>query len=124
MAKIKTQNSKVPGLAKRSGAGKSQNWNLLLLVGATFIVIVSLINLGLWVRNEIAKSQRASIEQEIAKWKEVVTQTPTYRDGYLKLAALYWKLNEDEKAKEALDRAKDIDPNYEETENLRRTLSF
>ena len=88
------------------------------------MVLISLSIFSLWTRNELAKFTREPIEQEIIKWEQLVLVTPTYRDGYLKLATLYWRLDEDEKAKEMLTRAKGIDPNYEETEKLKKDLGY
>ena len=96
----------------------------LLWLCALFILLVALSNLALFARNEYAKYKRAPIEAEVKQWEEVVSKTPTYRDGYLKLDTLYWQLEEDDKAKTALDKAREIDPNYSETEKLRDKLGL
>lgn len=96
----------------------------LLWIGSGIILLISLLNLGLWSKNKIAGWQRQPVEQEITKWEEVVNKTPTYRDGYLKLATLYWKLKDDEKAKTALNRAIEIDPNYKGIEKIKEILGY
>lgn len=97
---------------------------LLLWLGGGVILFISLANLTFWAENKIANEQREPIEAEITKWEEVISRTPTYRDGYLKLATLYWQIKEDEKAEQALSSAEKIDPNYEETEKLRGLLGY
>lgn len=120
MISKQTKNKKVTQIAKISQTSKV--W--LLWIGSGIILLISLLNFGLWSRNKIAGWQRQPIEQEIAKWEEIVSNTPTYRDGYLKLATLYWKLKEDNKAKESLNRATEIDPNYEGIEELKKKLGY
>ena len=112
MAKVK-KISRIPKLS-----------NVLLWFGCGVVIIISLLNLALWARNEIAKKLKSPIEQEITYWEEIINKTPTYRDGYLKLATLYWKLNEDEKAKTALNKATEIDPNYGEVKRLKTKLGY
>lgn len=99
-----------------------RNWFLWLL--GALILLLAISNLALYARNEHAKWQRSPIEAEIKQWEEVVAKTPTYRDGYLKLATLYWKLRQDDKAKEALENAKEIDPNYDATYELEQKLGY
>ena len=53
------------------------------------------------------------IKEEIEKWQGFVGGKPDYRDGYLKLAVLYWRLGEEVRAKENLQKALEIDPNYD-----------
>ncbi len=96
----------------------------LLWLCAIVILLFAISNLALYARNEYAKWQKTPIETEIKQWEEVVAKTPTYRDGYLKLATLYWKLRQDDKAKAALERAHEIDPNYEATYELEQKLGF
>lgn len=98
--------------------------SLVLWLAATIILLLAISNLTLFARNEYAKWQKAPIEAEIKQWEEVVAKTPTYRDGYLKLAVLYWKLREDNKAKEAIEKAKEIDPNYDATYELEKKLGY
>ncbi|MBI3290047.1 hypothetical protein HYZ78_01490 [Candidatus Microgenomates bacterium] len=113
---VKPKVARVPQVSRVS--------RVLLWAGAIIILLAALSNLGLWARNEYAKWQREPIETEIKQWEEVVEKTPTYRDGYLKLATLYWKLRQDDKAKAALERAKEIDPNYDATYELEQKLGY
>lgn len=53
------------------------------------------------------------IRREIDYWQEIVKEKPDYRDAYLKLAVLNWQVYENEKARLFLQKALDLDPNYE-----------
>lgn len=46
-------------------------------------------------------------------WEQILIERPDYRDGWIQLSALYHKLGDIEKAKEALARAKALDPSNE-----------
>ena len=109
--------SKAPQVPK--ALKKSAMW-----VGGGIVVLLIIANLTLWLRNYVAQELRSPIENDIAHWKEVVFETPTYRDGYLKLATLYWRLGENEKAKSSLERAREIDPNYDQTYELEEKLGY
>lgn len=116
------RSEKVEKVSRVAGVEKAKGF--LVFVGGGIVLAIALTNLGLWAKNEIAKWQRSPIEREITKWESVVNETPTYRDGYLKLSTLYWKLHEDEKVRSAISRAEIIDPNYEEIEKLKNKLGF
>lgn len=68
-------------------------------------------------------SDPKDIKRLIAVWERIIEEKPNYRDGYLQLAYLHYKLYENEKAKECLEKAIELDPNYEPTRELERTLS-
>jgi tetratricopeptide (TPR) repeat protein len=74
----------------------------------------------LWQRKIEAKPE--DIRQLIAYWEEIISEKPNYRDGYLQLAILNYKLFENEKAKEYLERALELDPNFETTKELKKVL--
>lgn len=95
-----------------------------VLVITISVIFVLIINLSLWVRNELIFQERKQVEDEIVRWELIVQQIPTYRDGYIKLATLYWKVRDDEKAKIALTKAYQIDPNYEEIKALKTQLGY
>lgn len=65
----------------------------------------------LW--NQWRSENPEEIKKEIAKWEEFLAHNPTYRDGYLQLTLLYFKLDQKDKAQESLQKALDLDPNYE-----------
>jgi len=60
--------------------------------------------------------------QEIASWEKIVEEKPNFRDGWLQLAAAYAEVGNKEKAQEALNHAKVIDPNNENILSLEKLL--
>lgn len=50
-------------------------------------------------------------DQKIAfEWERILLERPDYRDGWIQLAAIYYKLGNKEKAREAIGKAKVLDP--------------
>ncbi len=74
----------------------------------------------LWQRKREANPEE--IKKSIQSWKEIITEKPDYRDGYLQLALLHYKLYEDKKAEEYLQEALTIDPNFEAAKQLEELL--
>lgn len=74
----------------------------------------------LWQRK--LHSDPEDIKKLIAAWEEIVAEKPGYRDGYLQLAYLHYKIYENEKAKEYLEKAIELDPNYKLARELEKTL--
>lgn len=75
----------------------------------------------LWQRKHY--SDPKDIRRLITAWEEIVKEKPHYRDGYLQLAYLHYKIFENEKAKEYLQKAIELDPNYEPARELEEILS-
>jgi tetratricopeptide (TPR) repeat protein len=69
-------------------------------------------------------SDPKDIRRLISAWEKIVEEKPNYRDGYLQLAYLHYKLYENDKAKEYLNKALDLDPNYEPARELERILNY
>ncbi len=64
----------------------------------------------LGTQTEIA-TQNALTEQ-ILFWEKLVSENPTYRDGWLELGKLYEQAGQSDKGTAALLKARQIDPNY------------
>jgi tetratricopeptide (TPR) repeat protein len=62
------------------------------------------------------------IKELIKYWEKVVAEKPDYRDGYFQLALLYYKLYNNEKAKEYLEQSLILDPNFEPAKELKEVL--
>lgn len=58
----------------------------------------------------------------IKSWEEIIEKYPNYRDGYLQLAYLYAKISQKEKSKEVLNKALELDPNFEVSQKLEKFL--
>lgn len=51
-------------------------------------------------------------QREIAFWEDYLAKKPNYRDGWIQLAVLYYRIYQDTKATHALRVAIELDPNY------------
>ena len=67
---------------------------------------------------EEIKAEPQKIKNEISFWEKVVASKPDYRDAYLQLSILHYQIYETQKAKAYLEKAREIDPNFESTKNL------
>lgn len=67
-------------------------------------------------------SDPKDIRQLIAGWEKVVVEKPDYRDAYLQLAWLHYQIFENEKAKNYLQKALILDPNYESAHALQKII--
>ena len=67
-------------------------------------------------------SDPKEIKKLIAVWEKIVAEKPNYRDGWIQLAILHYKLYENEKAKECLEEALEIDPNFELVQKLQEVV--
>jgi len=65
----------------------------------------------LW--QEKQENDPQDLEILIQKWQKVLEEKPDYRDGWLKMAVYLIKVRKINEAKEALEKAKELDPNYE-----------
>ncbi len=68
-------------------------------------------------------SDPKEIRKLILVWEEIIMEKPNYRDAYLQLAYLHYKLFENEKAKKYLQKAIELDPNYEPVRKLEKILN-
>lgn len=62
------------------------------------------------------------LEKLITDWEKFVSENPTYRDGWLRLALYNFKLGDKEKAKDSLNQALKLDPNFETSRELRKAI--
>lgn len=69
-----------------------------------------------------AENQSEDVQKQVIFWQKVVRTLPNYRDGYLKLAILNWKLYRPFEAKKYLDIALGLDPNNEVVKKLFREI--
>lgn len=69
-----------------------------------------------------AKIQVKQNQQTVAYWEQIVKERPNYRDGWIHLAASYYKIGEKQKAKDAIKRAKELDPTNQTILNFEKFL--
>lgn len=89
----------------------------------SLFLIVLLVSIFWPKRNLVSEWQKKKeIEKEINQWEEILKKYPGHRDLYLRLAILNWQIKNDEKAKENLKKAKELDPAFEKTRELENLL--
>ena len=76
----------------------------------------------LWQKKHYADPK--DIQRLIDAWEKIVEEKPNYRDGYLQLAILNYKIYKIEEAKEYLNKALAIDPNFEPARELKKIISL
>ena len=67
-------------------------------------------------------SDPEDIKELIKAWEKIIEDKPQYRDAYLQLAILNYKIKEIQKAKDNLNKALEIDPNFELTKKLEEII--
>lgn len=68
-------------------------------------------------------SDPKDIKKLIAVWEKIIKEKPNYRDGYLQLVYLHYRLYENELARKYLEKAIELDPNYELTREMEKLLN-
>ncbi len=56
------------------------------------------------------QTQLKATQRKAFDWEQILIERPDYRDGWIQLAAVYYQLGDKEKAKNALVKAKTLDP--------------
>lgn len=85
----------------------------------SFVVCLAIVYQGsvlvkTWKKFSSLQTQEARLYQEVSYWQDVTTKFANYRDGYFSLAVLYYRLGNDAKAKENLEKVLSIDPRFEQ----------
>lgn len=78
--------------------------------------------LGMTLTRDYQPTNEQNIFSEISFWESKIKQFPNFRDAYIRLAILNWKVHLDDQAKLYLDQAKKIDPNNETVKKLQSML--
>lgn len=73
------------------------------------------------IDQEITESPQDNIEA-INHWENIMAEKKDFRDGYLKLALLYYLIYDNQKAQENIQKALQLDPNYEITKRLEEII--
>lgn len=71
-----------------------------------------------------ASVDMSDIENEKNYWQQIVSQNPTYRDGYLQLAIVYDTLGNKEESLKNFEKAKLIDPNSPKIPQVQKILNL
>lgn len=95
--------------------------HLLPYAGGAAVVLISIANVVVAHRPVQQQEVLAAVdpwEKEVEFWQEVVRLHPTYRDGYIELSELYLEKDLKEAAKQAIDKAMEIDPLSDRAKSL------
>lgn len=90
-------------------------------VACILFVLVLFQAQNLWQHSQEKEKKdqgRAELLRQIAYWQEVVSKYKDYRDGYYNIALLAYRLGEDNRAEEYIQKALDLDPNFKQGKEL------
>lgn len=94
------------------------------IIAFSLLFYVIIYNINLQKPSQVlGASDDKKIYEEIIFWNDIVKKYPNYRDGYLKLSTLFWKVRLDDQAKYYLEKAKEIDPNNDKVKELEYVFS-
>jgi len=74
----------------------------------------------LWQQKHYSDPQ--DIKKLVSLWEKIIEEKPDYRDGYLQLTYLHFKLSENSQAQKHLFQAIKLDPNYKTTKIIKSLL--
>ena len=100
-----------------------------LRIFTLFIFIVAIVALGFDLSKNIKEKEKTDFEREritreLNFWQSFVAKHHDYRDAYLQLAVLEYRLRDVNKAKFYLNKSLSIDPNFEKARELEKILSI
>lgn len=73
-------------------------------------------------KQEVVYLERGKIIDDLNYWNREVIEKPNYRDGYFSLAIIYYQLGDFNSSLENLDKAMNIDPNFEKGKELKEII--
>ncbi len=89
------------------------------------LIAISLISIDIYSNFEKQKAltnEKFRVVREISFWENEVRIRPGYRDGYMQLALLNFQLKNFTEARENLDKALHLDPNFKKGRELERLI--
>ena len=89
----------------------------------TAILIISLDLYSNFRQQEILTQKRTEVLNQIAFWQSEIKTRPNYRDAYMSLALLNFQLRDLDKTRKNLDKALNLDPNFEKGRELEKLLN-
>ncbi|OGY25008.1 MAG: hypothetical protein A2Y57_02440 [Candidatus Woykebacteria bacterium RBG_13_40_7b] len=66
--------------------------------------------------------EEKKLYENIVYWEKEVLEKPDYRDAWIQLASNYYRIKDFGKAKEAINKALELDPNYEIAKKLKESI--
>jgi tetratricopeptide (TPR) repeat protein len=100
--------------------------HLIFFIGITCIILaIIVVSLNLYSGYQSQKdleNQKRQISANLIFWQNEIKERPNYRDGYFSLALLYYQLKDYKNSSDSLEKAMEIDPNFEKGKELRQIL--
>jgi len=102
------------------------NDHTVFFLGAIIIILATALVLFDFYSNfkkqEIIFTERKEIVNDLNFWNKEVIEKPNYRDGYFSLSIIYYQLGDYDNSQKNLNKAMDIDPNFENGKALLKIL--
>jgi tetratricopeptide (TPR) repeat protein len=95
------------------------------LIYTSLIILISFLSFDFYnyySTQENLKQEREKTVIQIATWKNVIEKYPNFKDAYLQLGALEYKIGDFEKAKEYVKKALVLDPEYSDAIELNKRI--
>lgn len=103
--------------------GRKESYNFFeAAMAGIFLIILAVNFLNPPKKVALETGQREKIQKEIVFWQKTTEGFPGYRDGYLKLAVLNWKIYQTDEAQKFLQKALEIDPNNETIKRFKEMI--
>lgn len=110
----------------RSIPEKIMSDHLVFFVGLACIILATvMVSLSLYSNYQVKQQlsgERSRIQKELDFWEKQTAEKPSFRDAYFSLAILYYQLKDFKKSSENLEKAMEIDPNFEKGRELQVIL--
>lgn len=93
------------------------------------LILVAIVLQGVRLQTNLQKEkiilqERQMLTSEVSYWKDVSGKYTNYRDVYYRLAVLEYKLGNFEESQKQLQKALEIDPNFEQGRVLGEKIGF
>lgn len=99
---------------------------LYLIVYACVSLSVLLVGYQLFISlSQYARlsSKKKEIESKLTFWQQTAVNYPGYRDAYFQIAILDFQLGYKDEAKNSLNKALELDPNFQKGRELEKILA-
>lgn len=101
---------------------KLQSVVSLYILTVALILLLSIDILGSLQKQKEENFERAKIEGQIKLWEGIAEQYKGYKEAYFQLALLEYEIKDFPKAKDYVNKALYLDPNFEKARDLQNTL--
>lgn len=106
----------------------TEQWLLLLSSIASIVILVAIVLQGINLYHNLQEErkieeERGKTEKELAFWKESLNTYKNSRDIYFKIATLEYRLGNKNGARENLNKALEVDPNFKEGREMEKQIN-